>query len=78
MTGKSFVFGVEGGEIHTVPIPKVPIAGWVLVYLALSQFLPPVIQRRIDSASKLLRAKVIGLFKRDKTDIKSRIEALGG
>lgn len=78
ITGQSIVLGIEGSELHTIPIPKVPIAGWFLVYLALERLLPPVIQRRIN-LGKFLADKVKGLALRFKgtDDINSRIKKIG-
>ena len=79
ITGQSIVFGVEGGELQTIPIPKVPIAGWLLVYLALEQLLPPVIKRRIN-LREFLANKIKSLVLRFKgtDDISARIKSLGG
>lgn len=79
ITGQSIVLGIEGGELHTIAIPKVPIAGWVLIYLSLERLLPPVIKRRI-SLSKVLANMVKRFVKYYKgtDDINSRIKALGG
>ena len=78
ITGQSIVFGIEGGELHTIPFPKIPIAGWLLIYLSLEQLLPPVIRRRIN-LGKFLADKIKGLVSRFKgTDnINSRINKIG-
>jgi len=79
IVGQSIVFGIEGGELHTIPIPKVPIAGWLLIYLALEQCLPPVIRRRINIGKFLVdKVKSLGLHFKGTDDINSRIKSLGG
>ncbi len=79
IAGKGFVFGIDGGELHTIPLPKVPILGWLLVYLTLERLLPPVIRRRINLGS-LLADKVKALILRFKgtDDINARIKSLEG
>lgn len=79
ITGQSVVFGIEGSGLHTIPIPKVPIVGWLLVYLALEQLLPPVIRRRIN-LGKFLANRIKSLVLRFKgtDDINTRIKSLGG
>ena len=72
MVGQNVVFGIEGSELHRSPFPKVPVAGWVLVYLALERLLPPVIRRRIDLGKKVVMNKIIGIIKGYKS------QALGG
>jgi len=79
ITGQSIVLGIEGSELHTIPIPQVPIAGWLLVYLALEQLLPPVIRRRINLGKFLAdRVKSLVLHFKGTDDINARIKSLGG
>jgi len=40
VAGATFVFGVKGMELREIMLPKVPIAGWIVVIMALSKFLP--------------------------------------
>ena len=78
IVGQNIVFGVEGGELQTIPFPKVPIAGWLLIYLALEQLLPPVIRRRV-SLSRALANIVRRFIKYYKgiDDINTRIKSIG-
>ena len=75
---KGVVFGIEGGVLHTIPLPKVPILGWLLIYLALERLLPPVIQRRIN-LGKFLANKIKRLVLRFKgtDDINTKLKNIG-
>ena len=78
IVGQNIAFGFERGELLTLSIPKVPIAGWLLIYLALEQCLPPVIRRRIN-LGKFLADRIRGFVLRFKGsgDISSRIKRIG-
>ena len=76
---RGIVFGIEGGEIITLPIPKVPILGWLLIYLALERLLPPVIRKRLNLSAVLAdMAKKLKQRIKGPDDVNARIKALEG
>lgn len=63
VTGADFMWGIEGGELHTVPIPEVPLAGWLLILVALDPLMPPVVRHKIKKGIRLLGRRIRKYYK---------------
>ncbi len=48
LTGQDLVWGLEDGELHTLPFPKVPAFAYVLFFGVLLRFLPPATTIRLN------------------------------
>ena len=63
ITGTDFVWGIEGGELHIIPIPKVPLVGWLLILVALDPLIPPIVRHKIKKKVRLLSRYIKEYFK---------------
>ena len=54
LLGRGIVFGAEGAEPTTIPVPQSTIVGWLFIYLSLLWALPPWVVARIVKTIKRL------------------------
>ncbi len=59
-TGATLVYGVEGGEMHSVSIARLLILGWLFLYLGAQPFFPVVVRRRLSQVVSAMPARIVG------------------